>query len=199
MTHPAAILLAAGRSSRMGAFKPLLPVGDQSMIQRLVQTMRRSGADPILVVTGHRHAELEAHLSDYGLVFIHNPQYAQTHMLDSILLGLSRLPDNCERVLLSPSDLPLVRPETVTALLRSPGVFVRPCYQGRGGHPVLLSRTLLPVLNQYQGPDGLAGALRFAGIRPTDIPVSDPGIHLSCNTPEEYTALLRHFHEQEDH
>lgn len=197
MANPAAVILAAGLSSRMGAFKPLLPIGEKSMIQRVVQTVRLAGANPILVVTGHKKAELEQHLENSGVQFVHNPCYAQTQMLDSVVLGLSQLSVETERVLLSPADLPLVRFETIQAILAAEGPFARPCRNGKSGHPIVLSHALLPALAGYRGPGGLSGAIRSMGISPTDVPVSDPGIHLNCNTPEEYDALLRYFHKQE--
>ena len=75
MSKLAGIVLAAGLSSRMGAFKPLLEVGGVSMVRRVVRLMRGAGADPILVVTGHRRRELEAHLRDGDVELIHNLDY----------------------------------------------------------------------------------------------------------------------------
>lgn len=108
MTQLAGLILAAGVSSRMGAFKPMLPVDGQTMIRRVADMMRRAGADPILVVTGYRGEVLERHLEGLNIRFIRNERYYSTQMLDSLVLGLERLEGETRRVLVSPADIPLV-------------------------------------------------------------------------------------------
>lgn len=108
MTQLAGLILAAGVSSRMGAFKPMLPVDGQTMIRRVADMMRRAGADPILVVTGYRGEALERHLEGLNIRFIRNERYYSTQMLDSLVLGLERLEGETRRVLVSPADIPLV-------------------------------------------------------------------------------------------
>lgn len=191
MTELAGLILAAGLSSRMGVFKPTLPVGGQSMIRRVADMMGRSGASPIVVVTGFRGEELERHLEGLDLRFVRNERYYETQMLDSLLLGLERLPADTRRVLVSPADIPLVAPETVDALLAAEGEFVRPLFRDRPGHPVVLSRSILPALKSFRGEGGLRGAVMALGIPVTDVPVEDRGTLLDCDTQEEYDALLR--------
>ena len=108
MTQLAGLILAAGVSSRMGAFKPMLPVDGQTMIRRVADMMRRAGADPILVVTGYRGEALERHLEGLNIRFIRNERYYSTQMLDSLVLGLERLGGETRRGLVSPADIPLV-------------------------------------------------------------------------------------------
>ena len=103
MSKLAAVILAAGVSSRMGNFKPMLIVDGQTMIQRVVSSMQEAGADPIVVVTGYKHAVLAQHLADTGVTIVHNEHYFETQMLDSLLLGLSTLPSGTERVLVTPA------------------------------------------------------------------------------------------------
>ena len=137
MSKLAAIILAAGVSSRMGNFKPLLPVDGETMIRRVVGSMQKAGADPVIVVTGYKHEILEDHLTDCGVTFAHNEHYYSTQMLDSLLLGAAALPREAERVLITPADVPLVEEATVAALLHAQGDFIRPTYQGKPGHPVV--------------------------------------------------------------
>ncbi|MGI5963249.1 MAG: nucleotidyltransferase family protein [Lawsonibacter sp.] len=194
MPTSAAIILAAGLSSRMGRFKPLLPVGTRSMIERVVGWLRESHVDFIVVVTGYQHMLLAQHLVQADVCLVHNPHYTCTQMLDSLRLGLEALPDQVDRVLVTPADLPLVRPSTVCTLLSTPGIFVRPCYQGQHGHPVGLDACLLEDIRLYTGPGGLRDAVYHLGIPCTDVPVNDPGVCLSPNTPSEYESLLKYFH-----
>ena len=158
MERLGAVILAAGLSSRMGEFKPLLPIGGVSMIRRVVDLMRSAGAETV-VVTGYRHEALEAHLVGCGIRFVHNPDYRHTQMLDSLRLGLGALPAGCGRFLLSPADVPLVRPRTVRALLALDAPFVRPLYRGEPGHPVVFRAGLLPLIRSYSGSGGLGGLI----------------------------------------
>ena len=196
MSKLAAVVLAAGVSSRMGSFKPMLTVDGQSMIQRVVSSMQEVGADPIIVVTGYKQDVLTQHLADAGVTFVHNEHYYKTQMLDSLLLGLSALSTETERVLITPADIPLVKSETIRMLLSSGGAFVRPCYQGTPGHPVVMDFHLRKQLQEFQGSGGLRGAIEASGIVPTDIPVEDFGTTLDGDTRDEYARLLQ-YHRQE--
>ena len=84
----AALITAAGLSSRMGQFKPMLNVGEMSVAQRVVSTFRQAGVDTVVMVTGHNADVLETHLDGNGIVFLRNEKYASTQMLDSIKIGL---------------------------------------------------------------------------------------------------------------
>ena len=192
MAELAGLILAAGVSSRMGAFKPMLPVDGETMIRRVADMMCRAGADPIVVVTGYRGQELEQHLADTGARFVRNAHYYETQMLGSLLLGLEHIPAQAQRVLVSPADIPLVEPETVAALLAADGPFVRPLYHQSPGHPVVLSRNILPSLRVYSGSGGLKGAVTALGIPITDVPVEDQGTALDSDTRDEYAALLKY-------
>ena len=190
MEKLAGVILAAGLSSRMGAFKPLLEIDGVSMVRCVIQLMRGAGANPVVVVTGHRRRELEEHLQGAGVELVHNPDYASTQQLDSLRLALARLEGRCGRLLVSPADIPLVRPETVEALLRTPGEFVRPVCRGRGGHPVLLSGDLIPALLRYDGPDGLRGAIQQSGCAVRNVEVEDGGVLMDNDTPEDFAKTL---------
>ena len=196
MAELAGLILAAGVSSRMGAFKPLLPVDGQTMIRRVADMMGRAEADPIVVVTGYQGEELERHLEGLGLQFVHNERYFETQMLDSLILGLDQLPEQTQRVLVSPADIPLVETETVEALLAEEGDFVRPLFQGTPGHPVVLSRSIFPALRPNPGGGGLKGAVDALKIPVTDVAVEDRGTALDGDTRDEYAALLKYRRQQ---
>lgn len=192
MRRLGAVILAAGISSRMNAFKPLLPVDGSTMIARVVAMMQKAGADPIVVVAGYKGAVLEKHLSQHNVVFVHNKRYWDTQMLDSLLLGLKALEGCCKAALISPADVPLVSPETVADILKTDGQFVRPTYNGEPGHPVLLNMELIPVLAQYEGEGGLRGAVEAGNVILRELEVSDKGVVMDSDTEESYTQLLRH-------
>ncbi len=190
MEHLAGIVLAAGISSRIKRVKALLYVNGQSMIRQIVHTMQRAGASPIVVVTGYHAVEIEQHLEGENVVFVHNTRYYETEMFDSIRLGLSVLGGETGRVMICPTDVPLVTDQTVQALLAADGDFVCPSYRGHSGHPVVVSSRLLPFLAGYSGEQGLRGAIEAAGVKPCYVTVEDRGVLLNGNTREDYNQML---------
>ena len=186
----AGIVLAAGLSSRMRAFKPLLEGEGKSMVCRVVELMQSTGADPVVVVTGHRREELEGHLAGSRVKFVHNPDASSTQQLESLKLALAQLPPECGRVLVSPADIPLVQRKTVERLLAEEGDFIRPYWGGRTGHPVVLSARMIPYVLCYTGPDGLRGAVCTGSFQVRDVPVEDQGILMDNDTPADFQRTL---------
>lgn len=180
----AALILAAGVSSRMERFKPMLPVGEDTMIRRTVRMMQQAGAAPIVVVTGYKSDVLRQHLDGMGLVFLNNEHYASTQMFDSFKIGLEYLLPRCERLLFSPGDVPTVQIDTVRRLLEYDAQVVRPVYGKKSGHPIVLRHDALEKISDYRGEDGLRGALRELGLSRQDVPVNDEGVVLDADTPE---------------
>ena len=185
-----AVVAAAGLSSRMGAFKPLLPFDGATVIERCIANLRAAGAEELVVVTGHRAEELASQLEGSGVTLVHNPAYAETQMFDSLRLGLRALPPDCAAVLLTPGDVPLVRPETVRALLDAEGGFVCPVCGGRRGHPAALDAKYIPALLDYGGEGGLRGAVAALGIPTAEVETDDAGMLRDLDTPEDYRQLL---------
>lgn len=183
-----AVVAAAGLSSRMGDFKPLLPFDGVTVIERCVANLRAAGASEIVVVTGHRAAELAAQLRDVTLV--HNPLYAETQMFDSLRLGLRALSADCDTILLTPGDVPLVEPETVRALLAAEAGFACPVCAGRRGHPVALDGRYRDAVLRYAGDGGLRGAVAALGIPVTEVEVADEGMSRDLDTPADYREVL---------
>ena len=192
MCKLAGIILAAGLSSRMGDFKPLIRVNGETMISRVIGMMRRCGASPVVVVTGHRHEELQQALAgEADVEFVYNPDYATTQQLESLRLALTALKGRCERVMISPADVPLVSDDTAALIRDTGGDFVRPVWQGEYGHPVFLQAAWFDYLQSYDGPGGLRGAMERSGCRLVDLPVEDRGTVLDNDTPEDLQRLLR--------
>ena len=113
----AALIVAAGMSSRMGDFKPMLSIGSITIAQRVIATFHQAGIEKIVMVTGYQAVTLERHLSGSGVIFLRNDRYETTQMFDSVKIGLEYLMDKCDRVLFTPVDVPLFTAETVRRLL----------------------------------------------------------------------------------
>ena len=189
MSKLGGVILAAGMSSRMKQFKPLMQVDGKSMIRHVVDLMHGAGAETVVVVTGHNRELIEAHLQDAGVLFAFNPDYAHTQQLESLRIGLAALSGRADRILISPADVPLVSPKTVRALLALKGDFVRPMYHGEAGHPVVLDAALIPMLMTYSGPGGLRGAVENSPCTLTELNVTDQATVLDNDTPEDFERL----------
>ena len=192
----AALITAAGMSSRMGEFKPMLNIGSISVAKRVIATFRQAGIQRIVMITGFNASELEHHLSGDGIIFLRNENYASTHMFDSVKIGLSYLQDKCDAVLMTPVDIPLFTAKTVEKLMASPAKLACPECQGETGHPIRISSSLFRGILEDSGENGLQGALERSGERMIHIPVDDPGTLHDADTPEDYSALLRYHNSQ---
>ena len=191
MYNSGAVIIAAGLSSRMGTFKPLLDFGNSTVIETVIQTLQCADVEKIIVVTGHCAETLEKQLSRYPVTCVHNPYYKTSHMFDSALLGFQELYQKCYKILFSPADIPGYQPSTVQTLLESQSLLACPTYNEKKGHPLMMSHSVLTQLLDAPGTEGIKGALRKIGIPMTCIPVNDPGILYDVDTYDEYLALRK--------
>src|SRR5215211_3313359 len=146
--HIAAILLAAGQSRRMGAFKPLLPFGDKTVIECCLDYLQQGGVETIVVVLGHRAAEVREKLNGCSVIFALNPD-PESEMSASIAAGVRALPETCEATLVALVDHPAVPPRVVSTLIENwqqGSRLIVPTWNGRRGHPVLVDLTFKPEL-----------------------------------------------------
>ena len=185
-----AVIVAAGMSSRMGDFKPMLNIGSISIAQRIVATFHQAGVTKIVVVTGYNAQQLERHLNNLGLVFLRNENYANTQMFDSAKIGLAYLKDKCDRIFFTPVDIPLFTSLTVTQLMETEASLACPVCEGRTGHPLLIAASLVDTLLRDPGDGGLQGAISRCGSEMTRVEVSDPGVLHDADTPADYAELL---------
>lgn len=187
-----AIICAAGLSSRMQGFKPMLPIGGQSMIRLIVNTFYEAGISPIAVVTGYHAAALRDHLSETDVIFVHNERFATTHMFDSFLLGMNAIADSCSRFFFTPADIPLFHARTLKALQDSLGNSVAiPVFHGQSGHPVLIDSGCIPYLRKYKGEGGLRGAFSRLLVPPKKVTVDDECILYDADNAADYYCLLK--------
>ncbi|MDD3920132.1 MAG: NTP transferase domain-containing protein [Eubacteriales bacterium] len=173
-----AVITAAGRHEREGEFKPLKKMGAISVAERIIATFQQAGVFPIVVITGYRAAELEKQLSRLGAVCLRNEAYETTQMLDSAKLGFSFIKEQCSRTFFTPVDVPLFTRDTVYRMMAAKAPVVKPVCEGRGGHPVLLSCSLLPDICAYDGPGGLRQAINTCCEEIDFVPVEDTGVLL---------------------
>lgn len=169
---------------------PMLQVGSISIVERIVISFQQAGIFPIVIITGVDEEELRYQLSGYGVIFISNEQAEAPPLFDSVKIGLRYLEGKCDRVAFTPVNVPMFTPDTLTRLLQTEGEVVTPSYDGRAGHPVLLSNSIIPRLLAYSGENGLRGAFPALGLQRTFVSVNDRGILTSVHNEQELRAQL---------
>lgn len=192
----AGLIVAAGRSSRMNQFKPLMEIGQTSVISRLIATFQQSGVDPIVLITGHEAERLEAHVKNLDVVVLRNDDYATTEMIDSVNIGLKWLEDQCDRVLFSPGDVPLFSRDTVELMLQSEAQIAIPTVSGQEGHPLLLDASLIGSIVEDRGQGGLRGVLARLDVPIARLETDDLGTQLDADTPDDFEELLAYHNRQ---
>lgn len=190
MKKTGAVLVAAGLSSRMMHFKPMLPFRDSTIAMQMVIRLKKMGMNPITVVTGYRGDELEKHLCCTGVRFVRNQRYTETEMFDSVVIGVTDIFNDCQRIVIMPIDVPAIREDTFRQILRVDAELIRTVCKGKPGHPVIISSRYAKTLCEYNGQRGLRGAMESSSIPITNIEVEDEGIYRDIDTSEAYKELL---------
>jgi molybdenum cofactor cytidylyltransferase len=187
-----AIILAAGRSRRMGSPKMLLPFGDKTIVAHVVDQVIAAPMDHVIVITPPHSGVAEA-LGDRPVIVITNPN-ADGDMLSSVRCGLRALPAQCRAVLMALGDQPAITSGLVSELIKAfnssgRGIVV-PTYEGLRGHPLLFSMIYRDEVLRSFDDGGLRGLLQ---LHPTDVlecnSASD-AILSDMDTPEDYQREL---------
>ena len=186
----AALVLAAGRSQRMGQPKMALPWGDTTVIGRVVQVLSQAGLEEILVVTGGAQQAVSAALQGSGARLVHNPRFADGEMLSSLQLGLASLPPACEAACVALGDQPQIQPEVVTALIRryleGGASLVAPSYAMRRGHPWIVRRSWWPEIQALEPPRTMRDLLHARAQDIDYLAVDTDSILADLDTPDDY-------------
>ena len=193
MSDVAAVILAAGRSKRMGAFKPLLPFGKQTVIESTIDYLRKGGADPVVVVLGHRAEEVRARVSHLNLLCVVNPA-PDSEMNASIAVAVRELSVTTKATLIALADHPAVPPAVVSSLIetwRHGASLVIPTWHNRGGHPVLIDLRYRDELKHLDPERGLRALFEAHRDEVKRIPVDSPYIARDMDTWDDYAALYQ--------
>lgn len=189
-----ALVLAAGKSERMGEFKPLMPLRGKTLIENTVDSALAGGADFVTVTVGCRGEELAELLQRrYGgaVNIVWNRDYADTDMLRSVKLGCAGLPE-CEAFFLLPGDMPAVRRETFALLLREAGkcegrpYIIFPTLEGYRKHPPLIHRHFIQDILRFESGGGLREFWRTQSGYVKTAAVGDIGVWVDLDTPKDY-------------
>ena len=198
MTPPniAAVIAAAGRSTRMGEPKQLLPWGSQTVLAAVATHLAAAGAAPVICVVGHRAAEMIAALGDAPARLVTNPDYLQGEMLSSYQTGVRHLLAHSVPVLgtlLALGDQPHIPVDVIRTVLdqahRTPDSIVIPSYTLRRGHPFYLPAALWQGLLSLHGDQTLRTLLQRYAAHIVYVNVDTDAILRDLDTPDDYRAL----------
>ena len=188
-----ALILAAGCSSRMGEFKPLLKIDGKSLLERAIALFRDTGAEEIVTVVGNRAEELIPIIRRTSSRYVANKNY-QKGMFSSIRKGVAELKGRCDAFFLLPVDIPCVQAATIRQLLaahnsNSSLPVCYPVFQNRRGHPPLIAARLIDHVISYTGKGGMRGFLRTYENHALNLPVDDPFVRLDVDTKHDFVRL----------
>ena len=192
MARVAAIVLAAGLSSRMGSNKLLAPVNGTPLVRHAVETALESAASPVIVVTGNGGAEVRRAVAPLSPLFVNNPDYSKG-LSTSLKCGLSALPDDCDGALILLGDMPGVTPDLLDRLIAAfdPGEDRAICVatrHGKRGNPVLWARRFFPEMLALEGDVGARHLIAQYGELVCEVEAADDGPLTDIDTPDALRA-----------
>jgi molybdenum cofactor cytidylyltransferase len=186
-----AILLAAGRSHRMGAFKPLLPFGGSTVIECCISNLHAADIEEIIIVVGHRAEDIRTQLKNLNVSFAVNPD-PDSEMSASIARGVELVSDSARALIIALVDHPAVPTDVITALIdewKRGARLVQPEHEGRGGHPVLIDLSLRDELLNLDPQTGLRALFEAHRHEVGRLPVASPYVARDMDTWEDYRRL----------
>jgi molybdenum cofactor cytidylyltransferase len=188
-TRIAAVILAAGTASRMGANKLLLPFDGTPMLNHAIDAALYSQVCRTVVVAGHNSAAIIRLCSEYTTHIAHNPDYIGG-MASSIRVGIDALPADIDAALIMLGDMPYVTAMEIDRLIEAhraaPASICVPQYCGRRGNPLLWPRRFFPALQQLEGDAGARSLLTDFAEHVQLVDFDSPAVLLDCDTPETF-------------
>ena len=187
-----AIVLAAGKSTRMGAPKQMLPLGDTTMLGQTLEHLHQANMEEVLLVLGAQAETIQQSLPSIpNLRTIYNPNYQQG-MATSLQAGLAALGPETESVLIVLADQPFLQPQTIRRLAdhSTAAKILIPTYRGKRGNPVRLHRLLFPEAMALEGDVGCRALFATHPDQIEMLEVEDEGILLDLDTPKDYQRHL---------
>ena len=192
-----AVVLASGKSSRMGRPKANLPIdGNETFLSLIVRTLRAAEIDDVVVVVGHEAADVIDSFSRTGALarLVENPDY-ERGQLSSLVRGLNAIDrPGVAAALVTQVDVPFITPATVRAVVerywRTRAPIVRPVRGDQHGHPVMIDRFLFDEIRRSDPVSGAKRVVRAHASASGDVPVEDEGAFLDVDTLVDYERAL---------
>jgi molybdenum cofactor cytidylyltransferase len=195
----AAVVLAAGESSRMGRPKALLPIDGVRFIEKIVSSFQSTKVGKILVVLGHNAEEMRQKIADLPVLIVVNNEYKKGQ-LSSLVAAIRDIQSpqssaEVDGILVHLVDHPYVNPILVDVMIdrfyESKKLIVVPRYHGRRGHPVIFSRSLFSELLNAALDQGAKTVVHAHQKDTLEIDTEDEGVTIDIDTPEEYRQFVK--------
>lgn len=191
--HVAALVLAAGSSTRMGSNKLLADIHGEPMIARTVRRVAETSVEKVVVVTGHQHNEIEKALSGRHVTLVHNPDFADG-LSTSLRAGVAALQNSYDAILVCLGDMPLIDARDVNRMIAAFNPtehrsIVVPVHGRTFGNPVLWGAEHFAALMGCEGDRGARGLLEKLKDDAVEIPVENEGVVLDADTPEALAVI----------
>ncbi len=194
MHRVAGIILAAGKSSRMGKMKLLLDVHGKPMLAHVVESAIHSALDEVIVVLGSEHERILESIDFKGATVVYNPDFVKG-LSTSLKAGIAAVGESCDAALFLLGDLPLVGPGVIDAVLQryktTRASIVVPVFAGKRGNPVLLARSFFPMVLALEGDIGARAILAAQEELIETVDIEHDGIHLDIDTWEDYLGTFK--------
>jgi molybdenum cofactor cytidylyltransferase len=185
----AAVVLAAGRSTRMGAMNKLIAeIGGKPLVRIAAEQALASHAKPVVVVTGHQREKVEAALKDLDVRFVHNPDYAEG-LGTSLRTGITAVPPEVDGAVICLGDMPQVDASLIDKLIDAfdperGALVVMPTIDGRRGNPVVWARRFFPDLMAIGGDVGARHLIGNVAEAVAEVPVDGEAALIDVDTPD---------------
>lgn len=190
-----AVILSAGYSSRMGAFKPLLRFGEITALELLINTYQQCGIYDIIVVLGYKADEIMKKLEHLKVKWVINENF-NDGMYSSVKAGVAKIQDSSEGFFLNPVDIPLIKMSTLesikTEFFKNDNI-IYPTFNGKRGHPPLITTRLVKPILEDSSNSGLRYLLDSYEERALEVPVIDWGSNKDMDIYEDYVELKRYY------
>lgn len=190
---PYGIILAAGKSQRMGRLKPLIQIQGKTFLQHISDQLFKAGITDIRIVVGFRAQEIEKQCQAGQVQFVHNPLY-EKGQFSSLLAALTALEWPQRGALVCLGDQPHIRHRWVEALLHAhrekPDALIRPRFGRRNGHPVIYPGRLIPEIRTMSPDDTAKRIWRDHADEIVTVEL-DPDILLDADTPEQLQDIIK--------
>lgn len=187
------IIIAAGYSSRMEGFKPLLKFGNQTAVERVVMTHQKAGVDQIILVVGHRAAAIKSYFKKSSFELVTNERYDEG-MYSSIIKGINQLDMDVDAFFVHPVDIPLIKVGTIKAMMASFQIYNKgilyPCFMDERGHPPLIDKKYREDILSNKIAGGLKQLLASHETDTVNLALADESILMDMDTWTDYQALL---------
>jgi len=188
----AAVLLAAGKSERMGKFKQLLPIGGKTFVEACADNLLASMATEVIVVTGHNEAGVRAALGNRPVRIINNPDY-ESGMGSSVRRGVESVPVAASGILIALADQPLVGPDVLNQIISeyegNAATILIPTYRGKKGHPIILNTTIKEEILSMDPAIGLKQITQAHSKHITYVEVSSDSVLVDFDLPDDLEQL----------